>query len=35
MAGAVESLKRPKLDMPPLVGRGELRRELAELVFRS
>jgi spermidine synthase len=35
MAGAVEGLKRPKLDMPPLVGRGELRRDLGELVFRN
>jgi spermidine synthase len=33
MAGAVAGLKTPKLQMPPLVGRTALRRELAAFAF--
>ncbi|HEX2593685.1 MAG TPA: fused MFS/spermidine synthase [Rhizomicrobium sp.] len=34
MAGAVANLKRPKLIMPPRVGRGELLDALKEMDFR-
>jgi hypothetical protein len=33
MAGAVAGLKKPKLNVPPLVGRTALRRELAAFAF--
>jgi spermidine synthase len=35
MAGAVAGLKKPKLEMPPSVGRTELRRELAAFAFEK
>ncbi|HEY1707474.1 MAG TPA: fused MFS/spermidine synthase [Rhizomicrobium sp.] len=35
MAGAVAGFKRPKLEMPPLVGRGELRKALNDYAFRN
>jgi spermidine synthase len=35
MGGAVADFKRPKLEMPPLVGRGELRKALADYAFRN
>lgn len=35
MAGAVAALKKPKLEMPPSVGRTELRRELAAFAFEK
>jgi hypothetical protein len=35
MAGAVAELKKPELEMPPMVGRRELRRELAAFAFEK